>query len=66
MKYKVFIYTLLPFVCIFNLLQNKMAHLLLTENCDRKCISKQELIKMAKSAANGPAIVNSDSSYYSF
>ena len=46
--------------------QNKMAHLLLTEKCDDECISKQELINMAKSAANEPAIINSDSSYYSF
>ena len=46
--------------------QNQMAHLLLTKKCDRECISQQELIDMAKSAANEPAIVNSDASYYSF
>ena len=46
--------------------QNKMAHLLLTEKCDNECISKQELIEMAKSAAKEPAIVNSNSSYYSY
>ena len=46
--------------------QNQMAHLLLTKKCDDECISKQELINMAKSAANEPAIVNPDSSYYSY
>ena len=40
--------------------QNKMAHLLMSKNCsgDRDCISKQQLINMAKSAAKEPAIAS--------
>ena len=40
--------------------QNKMAHLLMSKNCsgDRDCISKQQLIDMAQSAAKEPAIAS--------
>jgi len=46
--------------------QDKMANLLITQECSDKCISKQELIEMAKSAAKEPAITNIDTSYYSY
>lgn len=41
--------------------QNKMAHLLVSRRCpsDRDCISKQQLIDMAKSAVEEPAITSS-------
>ncbi|MEO1341606.1 MAG: hypothetical protein AAFV28_10805 [Cyanobacteria bacterium J06635_13] len=40
--------------------QKQMAHLLVSRRCpsDRNCISKQQLIKMAKSAAEEPAITS--------
>ena len=40
--------------------QNKMAHLLMSKKCpgDRNCISKQQLVNMAKSSAEEPAITN--------
>ena len=46
--------------------QDKMANLLVTKECSDNCISKQELIDMAKSTAKEPAITSSDTSYYSF
>ena len=46
--------------------QDKMANLLMTKECSDDCISKQDLIQMAKSAANEPSITNIDTSYYSF
>ena len=36
--------------------QEKMAHMLMSKKCDRECMSKQQLIKMAKSAANETTI----------
>lgn len=43
--------------------QNKMAHLLMSKKCsgDRDCISKPQLIDMAESAAQEPAITNQTS-----
>ena len=40
--------------------QNKMAHLLMSKKCpsDRICVSEQQLIDMAKSAAKEPAIAS--------
>lgn len=46
--------------------QEQMTYLLITKKCINDCISKKELINMAKSTANEPAIINSDTSYYSF
>ena len=46
--------------------QNDMAHLLMFKECDRNCISKQQLIDMAKSASIEPAITSRDTSYYSY
>lgn len=46
--------------------QDNMAHLLIAQECSDRCISQQELIDMAKSAVNEPAILSSDTSYYSF
>lgn len=44
--------------------QDRLAHLLIAKKCSDDCASKQELIDMAKSAANEPAITSSNSSYY--
>lgn len=50
--------------------QDDMAHLLMSEQCvtksDRDCISKQQLIDMAKSASIEPVITSHDTSSYSF
>lgn len=46
--------------------QEKMAHLLVSKKCGRDCISKQQLIDMAESATEEPAITSQDTSYYSF
>lgn len=46
--------------------QDRLAHLLIAESCDDDCVLKQDLIEMATSAANEPAITSSDTSYYSF
>ena len=43
--------------------QEKMAHLLMSKKCDRDCISKQQLINMAKSAAQEPAVTSQDTFY---
>ena len=46
--------------------QDDMAHLLMSQECNRDCISKQQLINMAKSASQEPAITSQDTSYYSY
>ena len=54
--------------------QTGMAHLLMSKTCskelssphDRDCISQQQLIEMARSAAKEPVINSSDTSYYSY
>ena len=38
--------------------QGRMAHLLMSKKCDRECISKQQLIEMAQSAANETTIIH--------
>ena len=44
----------------------RVVHLFITEKCSDDCVSKQELIDMARSAANEPAITSSNSGYYLF
>ena len=44
--------------------QDKLVHLFIAEKCSDNCVSKQELIDLARSAANEPAITSSNSGYY--
>ena len=46
--------------------QDELVHLFITEKCSDDCVSKQELIDMARSAANESAITSSNSGYYLF
>ena len=46
--------------------QDALAHLLIAETCDDGCVTKTELIEMAHSAANEPAITSSDNSIYDY
>ena len=44
--------------------QDELAYVFITKKCRDDCVSKQELIDMAKSAAHEPAITSANSSYY--
>ena len=46
--------------------QDELVHLFIAAKCSDDCVSKQELINMARSAANEPAITSSNSGYYLF
>ena len=46
--------------------QENLAHLLIARHCEENCLDKQDMTKMAISAANEPAISSQDSSYYPY
>jgi len=44
--------------------QDELGYLFITEKCSDECVSKHQLIDMAKSAVYEPPITQADSSYY--